>query len=37
MLWWLVRPTNRTTITASDNAVGNDVVVRTARTPHYYN
>jgi len=32
MVWWLGRFSHRTTVTDSDTAVGNGVVVRAART-----
>jgi len=37
MMWWLGRPSHRTTVTDSDAAVVNGVGVITALTPHYIN
>jgi len=35
MVWWLGRPSQRTTVTDNDNALGKFVVFRTAIKPHY--
>jgi len=37
MVWWLGRPSHRTTISASISAVGNSVVVRKCLKPHLKN